>query len=215
MSPQSSTQAQSKLCSLPPKVLINILRHASDYPDQMNLSRACRKLYDMLILHIYADAGKQLEWRHMFEAAEDGNCRTLARCLEAGAPVDYRGQEDCVRPLQMAIAFCRPLTVKWLLAHGANPNFMRDDNEAIYATCPLDAAVYLAIRPKIDWDIPLRWKFKGFKAPSSNRLAQNAREMIKILRQAGADEEPLGDLERDHLDSIEAGVFCCPQHKSC
>ncbi|KAI1018814.1 hypothetical protein LB503_005611 [Fusarium chuoi] len=216
MSPHSSTQTQtqSKLCLLPPKVLFDVVGSTSDYSDKINLSRTCRELYDMLILHIYSDAGERLKWRHMFEAAEDGNCRTLARCLEAGAPVDYREPENCVRPLQMAIAFCRPLTVKWLLAHGANPDSMRGDNQSIYATCPLGAAVDLAIRPRIGWDIPLRWKVKGSKTPGSKRLAQNAREMIKIIRQAGAQEQPLGDPERVHLDSIEAGVFCCPQHKS-
>ncbi|KAF5644927.1 hypothetical protein F52700_2408 [Fusarium sp. NRRL 52700] len=214
MSSHSSTQTQSKLCQLPPKVLFDVVGSTNDYSDKVNLSKTCRKLYDMLILHIYSDAGRRLKWRHMLEAAEDGNCRTLARCLEAGAPVDYREPEDCVRPLQMAIAFCRPLTVKWLLAHGANPNFMRDDDQSIYATCPLGAAVDLATNPRIGWELPLRWKFKGYKAPSSKRLAQNAREIIKILRQAGAREQALANFDRDHLDSIEAGVFCCPQHKT-
>ncbi|WKT38353.1 Ankyrin repeat-containing domain superfamily [Fusarium oxysporum f. sp. vasinfectum] len=215
MNHHSSVQAQSTLHRLPPKVLFEILGFMGDYSDKMNLSRTCRQLYDMLILEAYSDAGKQLNWRHMFEAAEDGNCRTLAKCLQAGAPIEYRDPEDCARPLQIAIAFCRPLTVKWLLEHGASPNYMGGDEEAVEeALCPLAVAIDLAIRPGIAWEIPFRWQVKDIKVPSVKRLAHNAREIIKILRQAGANEQPLDDHVRGHLDSIEAGISCCPQHNS-
>ncbi|KAF4490205.1 ankyrin repeats (3 copies) domain containing protein [Fusarium agapanthi] len=147
-------------------------------------------------------------------AAEDGNCRTLARCIKSGAPIDYRPPTYSSRPLVVAIVLSRPRTVEWLLDHGANPNSASYDDAASEPPCPLAQAVEYAIRPGILHNhIPRRWERQGIKVPCRKRHQQNSREIIKALRRAGADEQPLGDTERLHLDSIEAGTFCCSQHK--
>jgi hypothetical protein len=214
MNSHSSTQTQSKLCRLPPEILLDILEATREHSDKVRLVSTCRRLYDLLILEVYYEAGKRLSWLPMLVAAEDGNCRTLSRCIEAGAPIDYRPSIYSFRPLQAAITLSRPLTVKWLLDHGASPNHMRCDDGACEASCPLAQAIEYAVRPGMSTNhIPRRWERQGIKIPCYKRHVRNSREIIKALRQAGADEQPLGDLDRRHLDSIEAGTFCCLDHK--
>ncbi|KAF5704845.1 hypothetical protein FMUND_12344 [Fusarium mundagurra] len=209
-----SNQNQSKFCRLPTEILLYILKATKKYSAKVKLVSTCRKLYYVLILDVYCEAGKQLKWLPMMEAAEDGNCRTLARCIEAGAPIDYRPPDYHSRPVVVAIRLSRPLTVKWLLDHGANPNGTSYDDGASEAPCPLAQAVGYAVRPGILQNhIPRRWEHKGIKNPCRKRHQQNSREIIKALRQAGADEQSLDDTERLHLDSIEAGTFCYSQHK--
>lgn len=214
MDSHSSNQTQSRLCRLPTEILLDILKATKEYPDKVGLVITCRKLYDLLILDLYCEAGKRLQWLPMMIAAEDANFRTFARCIEAGAPIDYRPSRYRPRPLVIAIMLSRPLTVKWLLDHGANPNSTSYDDGASEAPCPLAQAVEYAVRPGIlDNHIPRRWKHKGIKIPCHKSLRRNSRQIIKALRRAGADEQPLGDTERLHIDSIEAGTFCCSQHR--
>ncbi|KAF5232672.1 hypothetical protein FANTH_12878 [Fusarium anthophilum] len=216
MNSHSSNQTQSKLCRLPTEILLEILKAPKKFADKVRLASTCRKLYDLLILDMYCEAGKRLHWEPMTIAAEDGNWRTLARCIEAGAPIDYRPPKRLFRPLLTAITLSRPRTVKWLLNRGANPNSAGYDDEALEASCPLALAVGYAIRPGILQNhIPRRWERQGIKITSYERHQRNSREIIKALRKAGADEQPLGDTERLHLDSIEAGTFCCSQHRPC
>ncbi|KAF5971599.1 hypothetical protein FBULB1_9142 [Fusarium bulbicola] len=214
MNSHSSNQTQSQLCRLPTEILLEILKAPKKFADKVRLASTCRKLYDLLILDMYCEAGKRLHWEPMTMAAQDGNWRTLARCIEASAPVDYRPSMCLFRPLVAAITFSRPRTVKWLLDHGANPNSAGYDDAALEAPYPLAQAVGYAIRPGILRNlIPRRWERQGNKIPSYKRHQRNSREIIKALRQAGADEQPLRDNERLHLDSIEAGTFCCSQHR--
>ncbi|KAF9776140.1 hypothetical protein IL306_005727 [Fusarium sp. DS 682] len=215
MNRHSSVQTQSKLCTIPPEIVLDILEATEKFSDKVSLAKTCRGLYDLLILAVYREAGKQLNWQPMFEAAEDGNCRTLARCIEVGAPIDYRPARGGLRPLQLAIIFYRPITVKWLLDHGANPNYVEYDEGNLIVSCPLAQAVESVIRPGISLrSVPRRWELRGIRIPSNNRLARNGREMVKALRQAGADEKHLGFLELLHLDSIQAGIECCSYHKT-
>ncbi|KAF5663413.1 hypothetical protein FDENT_13137 [Fusarium denticulatum] len=210
MNSHFSNQTQRKFCRLPTEILLGILKKTRKFSDKVKLVSTCRKLYYVLIL----EAGKKFQWLPMIQAAEDRNCRTLARCIEAGAPIDYRSPLYHSRPLVVAIRLSRPLTVKWLLDHGANPNGTSDDDGTSEAPCPLAQAVEYAVRPGIlRSHIPRRWKRKGIKIPSYERHQRTSREIIKALRQAGADEQPLGDTERLHLDSIEGGTPCCSQHK--
>ncbi|EWZ89302.1 hypothetical protein BFJ63_vAg5995 [Fusarium oxysporum f. sp. narcissi] len=216
MNSHSSTQTQSKLCRLPLELMLDILDATRKYSDKIRLVSTCWRLYDLLILFVYSEAGRQLRWLPMFDAAKRGNCRTLARCIEAGAPIDYEDSEfpfRPIRPLQTAIAFARPLTVKWLLEHGANPNSTRDADRASFS-CPLAQALGSILRPGLSFkSVPYQMELRYCKVPSRKHYVRNNREIIKALRQAGADEQPLGYLERSHLDAIEAGVHCCSHHK--
>ncbi|KAF4337346.1 hypothetical protein FBEOM_8781 [Fusarium beomiforme] len=107
-----STQTQSKLCSMPPEILLGILEATEKYLDKVKLASTCRGLYDLLTPEVYYDVGKQLDWQPMFEAAQDGNCRTPARCIQAGAPIYYRPERGRLRSPEEAIRCYRPLTVK-------------------------------------------------------------------------------------------------------
>ncbi|KAF5529880.1 hypothetical protein FPHYL_14177 [Fusarium phyllophilum] len=126
------TQAESKLSCLPTESLLDILDATTSFSDKIRLVSTYRRLYDLLVLSVYSEAGRQLKWLPMFDGAKRGNCQTIASCLEAGAPIDYEDTEFPyrhilpIRPLQTAIGFARPLTVKWLLDHGANPNCTRE-----------------------------------------------------------------------------------------
>lgn len=216
MNSEFSTQTQSILCHLPPELLLDILDAIGKYSDKIRLLRTCKRLYNLFILFVYSETGRRLRWLPMFDAAKSGNWRTLARCIEAGAPIDYEDSEfpfRPIRPLQTAIGFARPLTVKWLLNHGASPNSTRDPDKASFS-CPLAQALGSIVEPGLSFSaVPYKMKLRYYKVPRHEHYIRNNREIIKTLRQAGADEQPLGYLNRSHLDAIEAGVHCCSHHK--
>ncbi|KAF5667688.1 hypothetical protein FCIRC_9846 [Fusarium circinatum] len=216
MNPHCSSQTESKLCNLPPEVLLDILDATEHYSDKIRLASTCRKLYDLLILFVYSETGRQLKWLPMFDAAKRGNCRTIARCLEAGAPIDYENSENTsrpIRPLETAMGFARPLTVKWLLDHGASPNYTRDADAAPFL-CPLARALTSILEPGLSFgSVPHGMELRPCKVPSRKHYIRNIRKIIKALRQAGADEQPLGYLDRSHLDAIEEEVHCCSHHQ--
>ncbi|KAF5573228.1 hypothetical protein FPCIR_14041 [Fusarium pseudocircinatum] len=215
MNSHSCAQTQSKLCHLPPELLLHILDATGNYSNKVRLFSTCKRLYNLLILSVYSEAGRQLRWLPMFDGAKRGNCHTLARCIEAGAPIDYEDLESPfrpIRPLQTAIGFARPLTVKWLLNHGANPNSTRDPDTASFS-CPLAQALRSILEPGLPFQsVPYQMELRYCKVPGRKHYVRNNREIIKALRQAGADEQPLGYLGRSHLDAIEAGVHWCSHH---
>lgn len=103
MSSHFSNQTQSEFCRLPTEILLAIRKATEKYSDKVKLARTCRKLYYVLILDVYREAGKKLEWLPMFQAAEDGNRLTLGKCIKAGAPIDYQLSPYHPRPLVVAI----------------------------------------------------------------------------------------------------------------
>ncbi|KAM0552633.1 hypothetical protein ACHAPJ_007730 [Fusarium lateritium] len=210
----------SQLASLPDELLLHIMWLTDNYSAKANLARACKRFYNTLIMDIYCYAGKRLKWEFMFEAAADGNCRTLKKCHEAGAPIDYRPNRDTLRPLQMAIKFYRPATTEYLLKLGANPNFTPGDDggygfEFNDLQSPLQQAVDSALQPCIPiWAAPVRWRQRRMGIPGRNRLELNSQKIISILRQAGAKEKALRYHDRRHLEAIELGHPCCTHHNA-
>ncbi|KAF4986014.1 hypothetical protein FGRMN_11027 [Fusarium graminum] len=187
----------NNILQLPGEILIRVVSLADSFRDRINRVKICRQLYSRLILDVYKAAGKELKWWPMFMAAESGKIQTRSRCLEAGAPVDQQ--------------YLR-----------TNPNVIKGDmprraDGTPHLKSPLFQAVKATMAPSwcAYWLRLESWPQNKARKLCRYQLQPKAREMIKLLRQAGAhDHESLLDpREPDHLDSIESGEACCARHK--
>ncbi|KPA40062.1 hypothetical protein FLAG1_07089 [Fusarium langsethiae] len=199
MAPFNST---SKLLTIPAEIHFNIMSFTDTFQCKVSLSRTCGPLYDTLINEIYkrASKSKSLARAHIYEACRDGNILTLERSFQAEAHcIDRRIQERFNRPLCTAIQFYQVDVVQWLLAHGADPNF---------------TAVQSVMMPGIpEWRIPEKWSKLEFVMPCHYYWRWARRAIIKLLRDAGAEENSLHlPLDREHLDWIQSGAQCCRLH---
>ncbi|KAM0552631.1 hypothetical protein ACHAPJ_007728 [Fusarium lateritium] len=211
MDSQQLSSNNSRLLRLPDELLLNILRLSKYSSDKINLAMTCKTLYHKLI----RDAYKQAEWDALFIATELSNFDILRACLKVGAPLDCFPSDRVspweARPLVIAIYKQNPGVVDWLLAHGANPSEIEGDEEEL-GESPLQSAVNAALFPADDWTQSYR-REHGMFIPTLDSLLFKARWIIAALRRAGANDDTIEPDEREHLDSIQTGRPCCPQHE--
>jgi hypothetical protein len=211
-----------KLLTMPPEIMLMIMTSADTFQSKVNLARTCSSLYDSLINDIYRQASKSksLARAHIYEACRDGNILTLERSFQAEdrsmSHIDLRTQERFNRPLYTAIQFYQVHVVQWLLARGADPNFVgdREVSMPMLFDSPLQVAVQSVVIPGLpEWCIPERWYRLGFVMPCHYYLRWAGRVILRLLREAGAEEKSLYlRLDREHLDFIESGMECCRLH---
>ncbi|WXC42197.1 hypothetical protein QX201_001981 [Fusarium graminearum] len=200
-----STTPLPKLLTMPPEILFAILDLTETFQSKISLARTCVPLYNTLITEIYKQASKSpsLAGAHIYEACRDGNILTLERIFQAEThSIDHRAQERFNRPLYTAIQFYQVNVVQWLLARGADPNYL---------------AVHSVLMPGLpEWRIPKKWHEMGFVMPGREEWWWAGRMIIQLLRDAGADEKSLYlVLDREHLDWIQYGLQCCRLHPVC
>ncbi|KAL2684547.1 hypothetical protein Neosp_005625 [[Neocosmospora] mangrovei] len=111
-----STESLSKedmLSTLPCETLFEILSYLCPVGDGLALISTSKKLYKELIVQLYKEAGRQLNWLPLLFGASEGNIDTLKRCDEAGAPLDhtwpYIGNCKGGRPRGGSFKFCQAL----------------------------------------------------------------------------------------------------------
>ena len=216
------SDSNPKLLTLPNEIIFNIMTLTGNFQSKTNLARTCSSLYDRLITAIYRQASKaksKYANAHIYEACRDGNIRTLERSLQAESMshIDIRIQERLNRPLYTAIQFYQVEVVEWLLARGADPNYVsyQEVSMPVYFESPLQVAVQCVVAPKLpEWCTPEKWYRRGFVMPSREELRKKGRQVIRLLRDAGADEKSLYlRLDRDHLDWVQNGIECCRLHE--
>ncbi|KAM0298687.1 hypothetical protein ACHAPM_008109 [Fusarium culmorum] len=110
-----------KVLTMPPEILFAILDLTETFQSKTSLARTCIPLYNTLITEIYKQASKSpsLAGAHIYEA-------------EAHS-IDHRVQERFNRPLYTAIQFYQVNVVQWLLARGADPNYVVGGSVGAYA----------------------------------------------------------------------------------
>ncbi|KAF4968189.1 hypothetical protein FSARC_4379 [Fusarium sarcochroum] len=187
-----------KLENQPPEILIKITT-LLPFTAGSNLARTSKKMYRTLNRDLYKQSGKHLNWLPLFYGAHVINTGTLERCLEAGAPIDHCYPEDPWfkkftfsnldfhpprlgwRPLRQAISEYSVEAVKWLLAHGADPNETADEVDLMPCR-----------------QLPLTLAFRRGHGRLEKSLP--ARAMIIALYEAGAD---LSMMEPGEIEEIE------------
>ncbi|EEU43832.1 uncharacterized protein NECHADRAFT_74039 [Fusarium vanettenii 77-13-4] len=88
-----STESLSKediLSTLPCETLFEILSYLCPVGDGLALISTSKGLYKKLIVQLYKEAGRQLDWLPLLFGASEGNINTLERCDQAGAPLGHR-----------------------------------------------------------------------------------------------------------------------------
>ncbi|KAH7257827.1 hypothetical protein BKA59DRAFT_508724 [Fusarium tricinctum] len=178
---------QPSLETLPLEILLRIIPYLL-FSHASALARTSKTLYAILNHELYKQC-KLINWHPLFNTT---NIHTLQRCLEANAPIDFHWPHGIDsgklylargwRPLRQAIAEYRVDVVKWLLAHGADPNETSEEKRLLSFREPLLA---LAFR-------------RGY---GSLEKALPAREMLFALCEAGAD---LTKVELGAAEEIEA-----------
>ncbi|RGP61243.1 hypothetical protein FLONG3_10609 [Fusarium longipes] len=158
------------LLTMPAEIMVMISAHSETFQSKVNLARTCSVMYDTLIDDIYRQASKSesLARTHIYEACRDGNIPTLERSFQAEAlsisRLDHQIQQRFNRPLYTAIQFYQVRVVQWLLARGADPNFVgqREISMPMLFDSPLQVAVQSTVMPGIpEWCIPEKWYRMG------------------------------------------------------
>ncbi|RFN44298.1 hypothetical protein FIE12Z_11463 [Fusarium flagelliforme] len=163
------SDSNPKLLTLPNEIIFNIRTLTGNFQSKTNFARTCSSLYDRLIIEIYRQASKAKSKHanaHIYEACRDGNIRTLERSLQAESisHLDIRIQERLNRPLYTALQFYQVEVVEWLLARGADPNYVSDQEVPmpVYFESPLQVAVQCVVTPRLpEWCIPEKWYRRG------------------------------------------------------
>lgn len=85
------------LSNLPYETLFEIFSYLCPIGDGLALVCTSRMLRDKLIVQLYKEAGRQLNWLPLLFGITEGKTDVLDRCLEAGAPLDHRWPyiDDC------------------------------------------------------------------------------------------------------------------------
>ncbi|KAG8675842.1 hypothetical protein FPOAC1_001837 [Fusarium poae] len=200
MAPSNSTP---NLHTMPPEILLDIMSFADTFKSKALLARTCSRLYKTLIDEVYkqASTSKVLVGDVIYEACRDGNVLTLERFFINDSMICRYD-----RSLYTAIYYYQVDVVRWLLEHGTDPNFAVNQEVLTLSDLPLHLAVISVLEPGIpQWRIPMKWRKQGFVMPPKDYWRDAGRAIIKLLRDAGADEsDVLTQIDRDHLDSIQA-----------
>ncbi|RSL51850.1 hypothetical protein CEP54_011222 [Fusarium duplospermum] len=101
------------LSNLPCETLFNIFSHLSPIRDGLALISTSKTLHKKLIVQLYKEAGRQLDWLPLLFGITEYNETFLERCLEAGAPLGHRwlyigdrtAGSGARRPCQLCSAF--------------------------------------------------------------------------------------------------------------
>ncbi|SPJ75540.1 uncharacterized protein FTOL_05271 [Fusarium torulosum] len=185
--------------SLPPEILLKIILYLL-FSHASALARTSKTLYIILNHELYTQC-KHINW---YPLSSTTNTHTLQRCLEANAPIDFHWPDGIDsgtlylapgwRPLRQAIDKYLVGVVKWLLAHGADPNETSEEKRLLSFREP-----------------PLALAFR--RGHGSVEKALPAREMLFALCEAGADltKVELGAAEERRLkpcDLMEVISVC-------
>ncbi|KAI8692525.1 hypothetical protein NCS56_00009400 [Fusarium sp. Ph1] len=82
--------SSDRLTSLPDKLLSRIFSYLCPIGDGLTLVCTSRTHHKKLIVRLYKEAGRKLDWFPLLFGVTEGKIPVLERCLEAGAPLDYR-----------------------------------------------------------------------------------------------------------------------------
>lgn len=132
-----------RLSQMPNEILLMILSHVPSMSDFRRVANLSRGLNNTLGRELYLEFGRRFDWLPLFVGAMRGDIKLLERCLDYGAPIDQVCTSDQVcqitlfstsdkidcwnlvyqfhRPIHTAIAHRQLDTVRWLLAHDADP----------------------------------------------------------------------------------------------
>ncbi|KAF4448510.1 hypothetical protein F53441_8096 [Fusarium austroafricanum] len=75
---------------LPREILLHGILPRLLFSPGSSLAGSSRCLYQLLIQQLYRLSGTHLNWYPLFHAAHTNNIATLQRCLEVGAPLNFR-----------------------------------------------------------------------------------------------------------------------------
>ncbi|KAM0326383.1 hypothetical protein ACHAPQ_007781 [Fusarium lateritium] len=183
----SSHVPPHSLETLPAEILLNIVPYLL-FSHTSALARTSKTLYAIFNHELYKQC-KHINWHPLFSTT---NTQTLQRCLEVNAPIDFHWPDGIDsgtlylapgwRPLRQAIDEYRVDVVKWLLAHGADPNETSEEKRLMSFREP-----------------PLALAFR--RGYGSIEKALPARQMLFALCEAGAD---LTKIELGAAEEIEA-----------
>lgn len=115
-----------RFSDLPLKVVYQALSYLSPERDGFNIVCTSTTFYNLYIMDLYKEAGEKSSWAPLFVGAVSGNIRTIKRCLDAGASLDYRWPgndpkwwvlylDEGVQPIHAAMMHYRVETVEWIL----------------------------------------------------------------------------------------------------
>lgn len=175
---------------LPAELLLRVSSCLS-FRSASRLARANKEFHRILNIELYKRSRKQGWFPLTFGACTD-NTDTLALCIEAGAPVDSRlpttmgsfrwcGESYYMvggwRALRQAIHDNSPKAVKFLLDHGACPNFTPEE---LHGKGPGEPPLAIVFR-------------RGPRAPVE------AKAIVIALLDAGADTSTVSETQKEEL----------------
>lgn len=195
-----ATANPDRLSGLPLETLYELFSYVSLDGGGFSLVRAARRLYDLLILELYKEGGRKSNWAPLFVRAVSGNLFTLKRCLEAGAPLNYRwprhnpkwwvlGIDEGGQPLQVAMMHYKVEAVEWMLDQKVNP-YEKDENgkrrtlELICESRLLKGHYHKKLQAAA------RWRHKRLCIPNKDVLALRGRKIFDSVLTAGASHNP-------------------------
>lgn len=184
-----------RLSEMPNEILLMILSHVPSMSDFRRVANLSRRFHNRFGQELYLEFGRKFDWLPLFVGAMRGDIKLLERCLGHGAPIDQVCTSDQVcyttpfstsdkidcwnlvypfhRPIHMAITHRQLDTVRWLLAHDADPG------RPGYLRAPGDS-----------FSTPLMWSlhvFGGLVTADSGDIIPINFEIFRTLLEAGAD----------------------------
>ncbi|KAH7264355.1 hypothetical protein B0J15DRAFT_547114 [Fusarium solani] len=214
-SPKHDVEKRIRLSDLPPKILYQVFSYISLDGGGFSLVCTSRRLHELFILELYKEAGRKSNWAPLFVGAVCGNIRTLMRCLEAGASLDYRwpgndpkwwvlNLDEGDQPLHVAMMHYQVEAVEWILDQGISPYEI--DKEGKIRTLELicDSQLLRGHYPR-KLEVVARWRRKRIHIPDKDVLALRGRKIFDSLLKFGASHDQ--DLTRAlewKRESVEA-----------
>ncbi|KAM5363413.1 hypothetical protein ACJZ2D_012054 [Fusarium nematophilum] len=195
----SGPVGRDMLTRLPVEIVRSIFFHLPSIGDMARLVLTSKRLCQLLDEELYK-RGKEMSCAPVFLAARTNNIDTLERCRRFGLPAEcIWSPSECpgvsinrfiqfgTTPLDEAVGHVRVEAVRWLLAHGADPN--REKNRCRFVSpltrvCRIEQINSAAAVLKD----PAHRVRKPMSARTRHRLqaqAGKAREIIVMLREAG------------------------------
>ncbi|RMJ19690.1 hypothetical protein CDV36_000695 [Fusarium kuroshium] len=194
------TAKPDRLSSLPPEIIFELFPYISLDEGGFSLVRASKRFYNLLIVELYKEAGRNSNWAPLFVGAISGNINTLERCHKAGAPLNYRWPgkdpvwwvlhiEEGYQPLHVAMMHYQVEAVQWFLEKKVNP-YEKEEKGKIRTLDLICESRLLKGHYPTGRVVVARWKDKRLRIPNKGVLALRGRKIFDKLCTAGASHNP-------------------------